>query len=94
MSSTDKKYFFGWENIKKGFNELIKTFSNQPSFFSSKKIERSLLFTSALVMVIVYFGYHVKIMGSGDLTLIVGALFAYAGYSMNMTRKDKLDDRL
>lgn len=48
---------------------------------------------TALIMVIVYFAHHMKLMSSGDMTLIVGALFAYAGYSMNMTRKDKLDEK-
>jgi uncharacterized protein (DUF2132 family) len=89
----EKKYFFGWGNLKRGITELIKTFSSKPSLFSSKKIERGLLFASALIMVIVYFSYHMKLMHSGDMLLITGALFVYAGYTMNMTRKDKLDER-
>lgn len=89
----DKKYFFGWENIKWFFIELIKTFSNQPSFFASKRIERSFLFTTALVLTIIYFSYHVKTMQSTDMLLIVGMLFAYAGYTTNIMRKEKLDEK-
>lgn len=91
--NTDKKYFFGWENIKWFFREWIKTYSSEPSFFASKRIERSLLFVSALTLTICYVAYHIPTMGSGDLTLIVGALFVYAGYNTSMMRKEKIDEK-
>jgi hypothetical protein len=87
------KYLFGWKNFSWFFKELVKTFSNQPSRFSSKKLERAALFASALIMVIIYFAWHYKTMTSSDMLIITGALFVYAGYSMNMTRKDKLDEK-
>lgn len=85
----NKKYFFGWQNIKWFILEWLKTYSNQPSFFASKRIERSFLFGAALIMTIVYFAYHVKLMASGDLMLITGGLFVYAGYNTVQMRKDK-----
>ena len=42
-----KKYFFGWGNIKKGITEIIRIYSEKPSFFSKKRIESGLAFIIA-----------------------------------------------
>jgi hypothetical protein len=36
--------FFGWENLKWIIRELLKVGSNQPSFFSKKRIESGIAF--------------------------------------------------
>lgn len=92
MSNTEKKYFLSWANIRWLITELVKTYSNQPSFFASKRIERSLLFISALGLTIQYVRCHKFTMTSGDLMLIVGGLFIYAGYNTNVMRKEKKDE--
>ncbi len=89
----EKKYFFGWGNIKRFLTELVKTFSNEPSFFASKRIERAFLFGSALYIVIYYVHINVKTMESAGLVIIITALFGYAGYNTTMIRKDKIDDK-
>ena len=42
-----KKYFFGWGNIKKGITEIIRIYSEKPSFFSKKRIESGFAFIIA-----------------------------------------------
>ena len=43
----NKKYFFGWGNIKKGITEIIKVYSSKPSFFSKKRMESGVAFVIA-----------------------------------------------
>jgi len=40
----NKKFFFGWENIKWVISELGKMYSSKPSFFSKKRIESGVAF--------------------------------------------------
>jgi hypothetical protein len=42
--TTEKIYFFGWTNIKWFIIQIGLTFSEQESFFSSKRIERAIIF--------------------------------------------------
>jgi hypothetical protein len=87
--TANKKYFFGWTNIKWVIKELILTFSNQPSFFSSKRIERAILFSAALTSYMIWFFYHYKLLSPTDMVIVTGPIFFYAGYSMNTTQKEK-----
>jgi hypothetical protein len=84
-----KKYFFGWTNIKWFITELALTFSEMPSFFSSKRIERSLLFTTALTAWIVWFGYHFKALTYVEMIASVGMLFGFTGYILKVTENSK-----
>jgi hypothetical protein len=84
-----KKYFFGWENIRWFITELALTFSEMPSFFSSKRIERALLFTTALTAWIVWFGYHFKTLTYIEMMASVGMLFGFTGYILKVTEKSK-----
>ncbi len=39
-----KTYFFGWGNFRKLIKELVKMYSDKPSFFSKKRIESGIAF--------------------------------------------------
>jgi hypothetical protein len=85
----NKRYFFGWTNIKWFIKEILFTFSNKPSFFSSKRIERGILFCTALTSYMIWFFYHYKVLSPTDMVIVTGPIFFYAGYSMNTTQKEK-----
>jgi hypothetical protein len=77
-----------YENIKLGLLELIKTFSNRPSFLSSKRIERFVVFTTMLSLTISYIILHIKTIGATDFILVVGTWMAYAGFNIIQNRRD------
>ena len=39
-----KKWFFGWFNVKFLIKELVKLYSNEPSYFSKKKFNTEINF--------------------------------------------------
>jgi hypothetical protein len=84
-----RKFFFGWQNFKWFFIEVLKTFSSEHSWLSSKRIERALLFTAALFLIVRYTLKHIPTMSSSDLLIIVGPLFIYAGYNTSVIRTEK-----
>ena len=90
MKWYEKKYFFGWENIKWVILQIGLTLSNQESFFSSKRIERVILFNTAVVSWMIWFYYHFRTITYTEMMATTGMLFIYAGYTMNMTEKEKL----
>ena len=85
--------FFGWNNCKWFIIEIRKTFSNEPSYFSSKRIERYLLFMGAFTSVMFYIWTHTKTLLYTEILALTGALFLYAGYTLNVTQKEKITDK-
>ena len=86
-----KKYFFGWENIKKLVKELYNTLSSKPSHLSSKRIERMILSAGAVAITL---GTWIYLMIKNTLTatdaiMLAGTLFVAAGYNMSQTQKEK-----
>ena len=83
-----------WKTFKTKFNyliwELVLTLSHTKSLFSSKRLERWSLFTTALSMCIIYFIMHLKTITVPEMLGIVGVLLGYAGFTMTKTEKDKL----
>ena len=73
--------------------ELIKTFSNEPSFLSSKRLERFAVFASMLTATIWFMLYHIFkcSLTATDLILIVATWLGYAGFNTIQNRKDKND---
>jgi hypothetical protein len=64
----NKKYFFGWTNIKRGITELIKIYSHKPSSLSKKRIESGVAFIIAQWGMVFYLlkqypnlNFHLKI---------------------------------
>ena len=89
----NKKYFLGWTNIKWFTRELVATMSDQPSYFSKKRVQEWMLFLLAWVASLIWFIYHFKGMEIGTLLAFTGALFVYAGYQKYSIQKEKKDNK-
>jgi hypothetical protein len=87
---TEKKNWFQ-RNIVWFFTELIKLWSDEPSYFSKKRVESSLSFIVAQAGMITYFFLHYKDMDISTLLMWAGAEFLIAGYSINQIQKEKKD---
>ena len=85
----NKKYFFGWTNIKHVIRQLYFTFTDKPSELSSKRIERALFVITGITAWCVWFSWHYKILIVAEMILATGTLFTYAGYTLNKTEKEK-----
>ncbi len=75
--------------ILKYGKEWLLTFSDQPSFFSSKKLERTLLITVALTLECTYIYYNRKTLGPFEFLALITPLFTYAGFNAVQGRIDK-----
>ena len=71
------------------FREFVYTFSNKKSLFSSKKIERFIVFNVFLVLTIVYVVKNIHEMDSMSFIEIVGLWLFYGGYNSLMSLRDK-----
>ncbi len=86
----DKKWFFGWTNIKWGIKQIICIYSNKSSFFSKKRIESGIGFVIA-EWGMVYF--LLKKMDSMDIMTFAGwatIQFFVAGYIIKQIEKSKI----
>lgn len=83
-----------YKRLKWHIKEINKTLSNEPSHYSSKRLERLVLFLSANVMlnVITYSLLHQGKISAAEAVLIYGAQMVYAGYQTNQIRKDVTKD--
>ena len=89
-----KKFFKGISSeISFLYTELKKTFSNQPSFFSSKRIERALLFITAVTASNVWFWSHYPNLDVNEISLYVGLHLGFAGYTMATIQKEKKSNK-
>lgn len=79
------------KKIKLG-TELIATFSNSKSFFSSKKIERFITFTTFLTLSIIWIILKIKELTTTEFIEIVGLWLAYGGYNSFQIHRDKKFD--
>lgn len=85
------------KNILWFFSEVNLTFSNQKSFYSSKKIERFFSYTLATTMVGVYFTLKmlclecVDNITPTDICLLSGTIYAYGAYNTVMIGREKLN---
>jgi len=82
-------WLIGTKNIRWGIKELVKTLSNEDSYFSAKRIERLVLFWGAFFIVINYYRVSYEKLTPSDIVLITTPLFAYAGFNTVMTAKEK-----
>ena len=72
--------------------DLYNTFSNEKSFLSSKKIERSLFVTSILAMYWTFFILVVLKATITDFILFISPLFIAAGFNLLQSEKNKKQD--
>jgi hypothetical protein len=74
--------------------EWVKTFSNKPSFLSSKRIERFFTFIIMLAATTYYLfkGVYNWEISSTDLMLIVAGWLGFAGFNVIQGRKDNIEN--
>lgn len=88
-----KNYFFGWENMKWFFSELNKIYSNQPSFFSKKRLESGIAFAIAQWGMIYFLLDKHSTMTMTDMLMWSGVEFAVAGYIIHQIQKEKKEEK-
>lgn len=85
----NKKYFFGWENIKWFFRELGNMYSSKKSFFSKKRLESGVAFLVAQWGMVFFLLENHQKMTTSDLFIWAGVEFAVSGYMVNQIQKEK-----
>jgi hypothetical protein len=80
---------FSTENLVYAIKELIKIWSNKPSFFSKKRIESSIAFIIGQIGMIVYLIAAMKDMGTWDIMGWATIEFGIAGYIVTHIQKEK-----
>lgn len=86
MSLINKEKFIG--RLKWHIKELAKTFSNQPSFYSSKRIERGVLFTNAILLLDFFYIKQYNDLSTTEALSIFGAQLVYAGFHVKQIQKE------
>jgi len=71
------------------FHELILTFTTEKSLFSSKKIERFIIFTTLISITITYISLNIKEIESLELVELIGLWLTYGGYNTFQGYRDK-----
>lgn len=77
-------------NLKELVLEWLRTFSNQPSAVSSKRLERFAVFTSMLLLSI-YFVINSILkcsISAAELMIVIGTWLGYAGFNTIQIKKD------
>lgn len=69
--------------------ELLLIFSNKKSLFSSKKIERSIVFIVFLVITVIYLIRNIEDLEALDFVQVVGLWLVYGGYNSMMNYRDR-----
>lgn len=86
----EKKYFFGWTNIKFVIKELLKTLTSEKSFFAKKRIESAIAFTIGQAGMIAYLIMAMQgDMSTWDIMGWATIEFGIAGYILNQIQKEK-----
>lgn len=80
------------KNIKWFFSELLKVWSNEPSYFSKKRVESSMVFISVLITYIWFCIENLNVMSATDFTIVSGAMMVYGGYTVTQIQKEKRDE--
>lgn len=77
------------EQIKKYFREWLLTFSNKPSFLSSKRITQFCFGAVGVGLTITVSLYNIDKFTATDQTIVISPLFLYGGYTLSQTQKEK-----
>jgi hypothetical protein len=71
------------------WHEFVMTFSEKKSLFSSKKIERFIVFWVFLTLTIIYLSINMRELEAWDFVEITALWLIYGGYNSLMTLRDK-----
>lgn len=88
----NKKYFFGWGNLKRGISEIIRIYSNKRSFFSKKRIESGIAFIIAQWGMIFYLLKKYPDLTMVDISMWAAIEFGISGYIIHQIQKEKKSD--
>ena len=77
------------KNVKWFFEELMKLYSDKPSYFSKKRVESGVAFTIAQIGMIAYLWIKIDTMDMYDFAMWAGIEFLIAGYTINQIQKEK-----
>jgi hypothetical protein len=86
---SEKKFFFGWDNIKWFIKELGDMYSSKKSYFSKKRIESGVAFIIAQWGMIFFLLEKHSKLTMGEFLLWAAAEFAVSGYIINQIQKEK-----
>jgi hypothetical protein len=87
----NKKYFFGWENVKWFIREMGKIYTDNEHYFSKKRIESSIAFLVGQWGMIYFLTNNIEKLNASDIVLWSAIQFAIAGYMVNQIQKEKKD---
>ena len=88
-TAPEKKWFFGWTNIKWVITEVVNIYSNKDSYFSKKRIESGIAFIIAQWGMITFLLHKMDTLSMGEFLLWAAAEFAVSGYIINKIEKEK-----
>lgn len=83
--------FFGWNNMKWFMREILKIYSDEPSFFSKKRIESGVAFITAQWGMIWWLILNVHKIELGSIVGWASVEFAICGYVINKIQQEKKD---
>lgn len=78
-----------WAYLKWVVKELIATCSDQPSYFSKKRIQSWLLFDAGLGAMMWWLFEHIHTMTYMEIIAFSSVLFGAAGYQIRTIQKEK-----
>jgi len=77
------------ENIKWFFKEIMKMYSDQPSYFSKKRVESGVAFVIAEWGMIFFLIKSYSTINTGEIVLWASTQFAVAGYIIKQIQNEK-----
>ena len=86
---SNRKFFFGWGNIKKGITELIRMYSHKPSFFSKKRLESGIGFIVAQWGMVFFLLKKYPELSMTDIVMWASIEFGISGYILHQIQKEK-----
>jgi len=69
--------------------EFIKIFSDEPSFFSKKRIESGIAFAFGQLFLLVFFFYNLEQLTTTETIALSTLEFSISGYIINHIQKQK-----
>jgi hypothetical protein len=85
----NKKYFFGWENLKWFLKEVLNMYSPTKSYFSKKRLESGFAFIIGQWGMIFFLLKKYDALSMTDFVMWVAVEMAIAGYMVNQIQKEK-----
>lgn len=85
----NKKWFFGWTNIKWFMTEIGNLYAGKDSYFSKKRVESGIAFVVGQWGMIYFLLQNIDKMTASDIALWAGVEFAISGYMVTQIQKEK-----